>query len=398
MPTFRYFYYDSTGAEQQGMLEAEALGEALAVLRARHIYPTRVEEQAKRQNKPLPPGVLGAFFRQFSALLRTGKITPAEALRLLEEIIPQRSLAQYRIAQQLVVRGDSFHRAMAATGLFPNIAIAMVEAGERSGKLEEALKLLYEYFIRSAAFNRKLRGALTYPAVVLALAVLMTYGLMVFIVPQFVGILKELDRELPLLTQVIVFLSNALSSPLGIALMILVVAGGIYGYRQAMSQSESRKRVERFFLRLPVVGVLFKYSNLTNIAQTLQLLYEAGIPLHESLDQIRKVLSSALYREALAEIRKEITSGKSLFSLFGRDTTLFPGLFVNLVRIGEESGDLGGMLEHASTQYSAEAEAILDGLSSLLEPLLLIVVGGMVGVVMLAVLLPYFSIAQGLGG
>jgi len=398
MPTFRYVYYDEKRSEQQGLIEAESLGEALLVLRQRHIYPVRIEEQAKRAVKPLPAGTLAAFFRQFSALLRTGKITPVESLRLLEELIPKKVLPQYRMAQQMVARGESIHRALAATGLFPNVATAMVEAGERSGKLEEALRLLYTYFVKTAAFNRKLRGALTYPAVVLALAVLVTYGLMVFIVPQFTGILEQLNVSLPLLTRVIMALSKALSSPLGLLAAFGLLVGAVYLYRRAMGTHGGRRVLERYLLRVPVASAIFRYGNLANIAQTLQLLYEAGIPMYESLNQVRRVLSSALYRDALGEIRREVAIGMSLHPLFARYPDLFPNLFVNLIRIGEESGDLGGMLEHAASQYSTEAEALLDNLSAFLEPLLLVLVGGMVGIVMLAVLLPYFSIAQSLGG
>ena len=401
MPLFRYTYLEADGSLATGTLEAESLEEAALLLRSRGVIPIEVA-RAKgggRRGGQLKNDTVAAFFRQLRALLRTGRINAAEALRLLEEQIPPRFRKAYSTAaHQALTAGVPISQALQSTGLFPPLALNLLRVGEASGKLEETLDLVYRYYQRAASFARKLRGALTYPVIVLLLAVAITWALMVFVVPQFTGMLREFDAPLPPLTKAVMAVSSFLSSPFGLAAVLGGVGGAVYAWRWAMSQEDLRRKIEPRLLRLPVVGPLMKYSALSTLARTTGVMYQAGIQIHEALEYVRKTMPLVVYGDALKESRRAIALGNSISSSWSAYPELFPPLLVSLTRIGEETGQLDEMLEHAASFYEEEAEGILSSISSVVEPLLLVFVGGLIAVIMLSVLLPYFKIAQSVGG
>lgn len=396
MPVYRFRYLDPSGTVREGRIEAEDPEAALLALRENNILPLEdlTLEREVRQ-KTLPAQLLAAFFRQMSSLLRTGKISPPQALELLEDTIPKKHRARYLLAYQQAVAGEPLARSLASTGLFPRLVIALLEIGEKTGKLDEVLGLLYQHYTKVASFQRKLKGALTYPTFIVVLTFLLTWALMVFVVPQFASILEEMDAKMPLLTQIVVGTSRFLSSLLGLALTGLSVFAGIQAIRYIWSRPDYRKVLEPRLLRLPIAGPLLRYSTLASIASTFALMHRAGIHTYEILDYIRRSLSLLTYQDALAAARREIaTQGVQVHQALSAYPDLFPKLFLIMIRIGEDTGQLDGMLEHSASSYEEEAEAILSGLSSVIEPILLVFVGGIVGLIMLSVLLPYFAIAQ----
>lgn len=399
MPLYRYTYQTPSGERREGLVEADTLEAALRSLRERGVFPLDLAEAKQvRRSRPLGPARLAALFRQLNALLRTGKISVPEALRLLGDQIPKKLQERYQAAVALTLRGQRLSEALGATDLFPRLALALLQVGEGTGKLDAVLGMLYRYYSRQASFQRKLRSALTYPTAIVIIALLVTWGLMTFIVPQFGNLLREMDAPLPLVTQAVMSLSAFLSSPAGLAL----TAGGLLalyqGARVLLASEERRRRFERLLLRLPVLGPLVKYGNLATIASTMELTYTAGVHVYEGLDYVRRSATLLIYQDALEEVRKSILTGRRVSEAFQAFPELFTTVFTSLVKIGEEAGQLEEMLRHIYTTYEEEAESILGSISSVVEPFLLVFVGGLVGLIMLSVLLPYFSLIQQVGG
>ena len=401
MPLYRVPALDPrTGKTGETVLEADSPELVVYLLRERGQVPLGDPVPVReRRTAGLPAHTLATIFRQLASLLRTGRINPPQALELLGENIPRRYAAKYAEALRLAAGGETLAHSLRATGLFPGLAIAMVDIGERTGKLEEIFAMLYAHYFRAASFARKLRGALTYPIFVVLLALGITWGLMVFVVPKFASILADMDAELPRLTQAVVGLSHFLASPLGIGLVLAGLLGLWQGVRWFWSHPQYRLALEPYLLRMPVVGPLLRYSTLATFARTFALMHRAGIQTYEVLEYIRRALGLAVYAQALGEAKRGIaTQGASLHGTLSAYPQLFPKILLTMVRIGEETGQLDDMLDHAAATYEEEAESILTGISGVVEPILLILVGGMVGTVMLSVLLPYFAIASKLGG
>lgn len=395
MPFYRYTYQTPSGEKREGLIEAGNPEAALRLLRERGVFPLDLTEAKPMQrSRPLGAAQLAVLFRQLNALLRAGKIPIPEALRLLGGQLPKKLQERYQPAVTLTLKGQKLSEALGATGMFPKLALALLQVGEGTGKLEAVLGMLYRYYSRQASFRRKLRSSLTYPAAIVVIALLVTWALMTFIVPQFGNLLREMNAPMPLITRTVMSLSAFLSSPLGIGLIVGSLVGLYQGTRFLLTLPAFRRRFERLLLRLPVVGPLARYGNLAAIASTMELTYAAGVHIYEGLDYAQRSVDLLLYQDALEEIRKSILVGQKVSEAFQAFPELFPAIFTSLIKIGEEAGQLEEMLQHIHTTYEEEAENILGSISSIVEPFLLVFVGGLVGFIMLSVLLPYFSVLQ----
>lgn len=401
MPTFQYTYISSTGELRQGTLQADDVDYALLRLREQGIVPLDFKEIALKKQRMLNARHLSVFFKQMYSLIRVGDVLRLdEALAMLEEQLPPWARTPYREAVLAVAQGTSLPSALARTRLFPDLVIATLQVADTTGKNEEAAQRLGVYYERISGFNARLRGALTYPAILLAFAVLITWGLMTFVVPQFVGILRDANISLPLPTQMVIALSGLVSSPAflaGVGLLALLIEPL---RRQYMKRRENRLNVERALLRIPVVRELLKYNALADLAATLRLGYSAGIPLHEALGLTKGVLGLELYRNLIDITRERVLQGFTLHAALSTNTPkeMLPNVFSSLIRVGESSGSLEETLGHAERIYVEEIESILDSLGAVIEPALLVVVGALVGGILLSVLLPYFSLVQNIGG
>ena len=401
MPTFQYSYISNTGELQRGTLQAEDVDYALLRLREQGIVPLDFQEIALKKQRILNARHLSVFFKQLYSLIRVGDILRLdEALTMLEEQLPPWARTPYREGVIAVAQGISLPSALARTRLFPDLVIATLKVADTTGKNEEAAQRLGVYYERISSFNAKLRGALTYPIILLIFAILVTWGLMTFVVPQFVSILQDAKISLPLPTQIVIALSNLVSSPAFLAGVGLLVLLGEPLRRQYMKSRENRLNVERTLLRIPVVRDLLRYAALADLAATLRLGYSAGIPLHEALGLTKGVLGLELYRNLIDITRERVLQGFTLHAALSTNTPkeMLPNLFTSLIRVGESSGSLEETLKHAERIYVEEIESILDSLGAVIEPVLLVVVGGLVGGILLSVLLPYFSLVQNIGG
>lgn len=400
MPLYGYRYPASEGVKT-AYLEAENEEALLRALQEQGVFPLEVFPVPERRRRKLPPKLLASYFRQLKSLMRVGgALRLDQVLALLEEQLPKWARARYTEAPQALARGLSLPRALEATGLFPNLVIATLQVADRTGKNEEAVGRLAGYYSRVARFQAKLRSALTYPGLVLGFALLTTWALMTFVVPQFVRILEDSQVSIPLITRLTILASKVVSSPLFLVALVLLTVLGLRAFQAYLRDSNNRLRFEGFLFRLPILGPTLIQTALADIAGTLKLAYESGIPLHEGLALTRNVVSLEHFREMLSGMREGLVRGLSLSaSLTGAPhAELVPAIFKSLLNVGETGGSLEEMLDHAERIYSEEVETTLESVGSVIEPLLLVLVGIIIGGIMLSVLLPYFGLIQSVSG
>jgi len=400
LPGYRYRYLAPEGPKE-AYIEAEDEEAALNALRERGVIPLDLAPVKERRRRKLPARILAAYFRQLASLMRVGDaLRLDQMLRLLEEQLPRWAREAYAVAPRALAQGFPLPRAVEQTGLFPSLVVATLEVADTSGKGEEVVRRLAGYYSRIARFQSKLRSALTYPTLILAFALLVTWALMTFIVPQFVAIIQDTGVPVPFVTEVTIAVSKIVSSPLFLLGASLALVGAARLLARHLENPENRIRFERLLFRLPAVGPLVLYLNLADLAGTLRLAYEAGISIHQGLTLTRSVVGLQHLKEVLEGAREGILRGASVSAAFSAapHSEILPDIFKSLLRVGETGGSLDEMLKHAEEIYSEEAESILESIGSVIEPVLLVVVGTLIGGIMLSVLLPYFSLMQGISG
>jgi type IV pilus assembly protein PilC len=267
-----------------------------------------------------------------------------------------------------------------------------VEAGEQSGSLETMLDRLATYKEKSEALKSKIKKAMNYPIAVLAVAFIVTGILLVKVVPQFAATFSSFGAELPLFTQYVMHLSDFAIKWWLWAILGMVAAGMLC--KEAKIRSENfRDALDRLVLKLPVLGEIIEKSALARFTRTLSTTFAAGVPLVDALESCAGATGNVVYRKATLRVRDDVTTGLQLnFAL--RSTQLFPTMVLQMVSIGEESGALDGMLDKCANYYEAEVDNAVDGLTALMEPIIMSVLGVLVGGLMIAMYLPIFQIGS----
>ena len=394
------YVYERAGQQLEGQVSAPNRKEAIRSLLNLGIIPLELKESrestSKNKNR-FNNAQLRLFFKQYHLLLQKGGLSEEQILTLLaEEQSPiRRKLLQEAVAQ--IRAGFPSNQALRGTGLFPDLCISMLGVGQETGKKEEVLRNLKEYFERLAYFQKKVRGAMTYPLVTLGLTVLIAFALMTYIVPQFSGMLKEANIPLPLVTQVVISISDFMRGPLFIPLMIALGVGGVLGWRRGMSHPLFRQWWDRTVLRLPVIGRVIRGLNISQTFRALHLAYQAGIPIQRAVAYAQEVATHPAYAAAFSAAREQVMAGRYLSEAMAMHGELFNRVAVSLVRNGERGGSLEQMLQEVASIEEEAVSEIMENIGTVIEPLMLVMVGLVVGVIMLAILLPYFTLVQSLG-
>lgn len=396
---YAYEAIDAYGKREQGRAEAETPEEVYQALKMRGLLATKIEPARFKAEKRMGAKDLAVFFRQFAALTQTGDIMLNEALRILADQVPTRFQDKLRAAATAVDQGETLPQALRKAGFVPPLAMAFLEVSESTGKRPEVLSRLAEHYTREASYISKIKRALTYPAATLGLALILSYAMLTLVVPTMVGVLKDLNVAIPLPTRILIFISELAKNPVSLTLILGGGALAIYAWRQSLNNPAQQERLDRFMLRVPILGPTLRRTLLARIARTVSMVYSSGLPLQQGLRMAAEVAGNWVYKKALSDIRSLVENqGSTLHGAMTLHPEEFPRLYISLVKIGETTSDLGEMLNHVASMYEEEVEATMDNLQALIEPLLLVFVGVVVGGMLLAVMLPYFSLAQGLGG
>ncbi len=361
----------------------------------------RIEEEHKKKNifKFAIGGVKDtekiAFAKNLSAMVHAG-LPVARGLAVMER--QTRNIKFKAILTELVAsvkKGRALSEGMTKfPKTFSSLFVAMTSAGEESGKLAEALKTAAFQMEEANTLKRKIRGAMMYPAIVIIAMIIIGILMMIFVVPTLTETFKELAIDLPLSTRIVIGISDFMSGHtlLFLGMLVLAVVGGFFVYRT----QRTRRILEFIFLHTPVIGSLIQEIQTARTARTLSSLLSSGVTVVESLRITRDVIQNSHYKEVLAEAMEEIQKGASIASVFERYEDRYPPVMGEMIAVGEETGSLPSMLLEIAVFYEEEVTQRTKDLSTIVEPILMIVIGTIVGFFALAMITPTYSLVGGL--
>jgi type IV pilus assembly protein PilC len=405
MPVFTYEAMNSVGQPIKGEIDAGTSEEAIAKVRAKGEFPTKIKEKvSKKATKGGPKGgggpgakrrtvgsvpvkLLTQFTRQLSTLVDAG-LPILRSLRILEQ---QQKPGMLRVAIRLVAEavegGSTLSEAMEQhPKAFNTLYTNMVRAGELGGVLDLILQRLAEFMEKSQALRRKVIGAMIYPIAVITFALGIVTLLLIFIVPKFQMIFADMGQELPMPTQMLLAMSKWMTGSGWIVMAGLPV--GLYFLLKLLKSSEGgRYAVDRFKLCIPVVGSIFAKTAVARFSRTLGTLLSAGVPILEALNITRETAGNAVFSRAMGKVHDGIREGDSFADPL-RQAKIVEPMVVNMIDVGEETGELDKMLNKVADTYDEEVEALVAGMTSLLEPIMVITLGVIVGGIVIALFMP----------
>ena len=403
MPAFEYTALDPKGRERRGVLEGDTARQVRQQLRERQLTPMAVEPVAQEESGASRPrrltlrrgasaSDLALITRQLATLVRSG--TPLEeSLRAVAQQTEKSRLGNLLLAVRArVMEGRSL-----ASGLgdfphvFPELYRATVAAGEQSGHLDLVLERLADYTEARQVMRSKIQMALFYPVMLTVMALAVVALLLVYVVPQVVQVFDNIGQQLPLLTRILISISDFFQHWGGVVL-ILLVAGGI-GAAWLFRRPGPRRRLHRLYLSLPLISRLVKGVNTARFARTLSILVSSGVPVLEGLRIAGQVVVNEPMREAVEEAARRVREGSSIQAAM-QQSGYFPPMTIHLIASGETSGQLESMLERAAISQEREVETLIGTLMALFEPLLIVFMGALVLLIVLAILLPIFDLNQ----
>ncbi len=405
MPLFEYSGLDSQGRKKTGTVDGPGRKAVAQQLSGQGIYLTDLRETGTQRARKwsfrfgmarkLPTGELAAATRQMATLLGAG-LALDEALHTVSEQTEQPLLTRaFAKIREQVVQGGTLHEALAGhRQIFPDLFINMIQVGEDSGTLDRTMYRLADFLESQARMRARIQAALAYPLLMTVVGSGVLVFLFVFVIPKITSMLDELDRALPWPTLLLITLTDFLASwwwLIGLLLVFMLVA--LKRYRDT---ARGRKHLDALLLKTPLFGRLQLLIVTARFARTLGTLLESGVPLLKALDIARNLLTNQVLNQAIETVTLRVQEGGSL-AVALKESTVFPPMLAQLTAAGEKSGKLEEMLFRVADTYEHQTDLSLTGMLSLLEPLMILVMGGIVGFVVLAILLPIFEASQGFG-
>ncbi len=414
MPKFLYEAVDDAGKKVREQIEAPDKKAAVAKIRQQGQKPTAIKEisgdsgggKKSSSSAPAPPtgeGKTGKvplpLLTQFTtqlAILQDAGLPIVRSLKILE--VQQKHPGFKRILGQVstdVEGGTPLSEALAKhPKCFDRLYTNMVKAGEAGGVLDTILQRLADFMEKNQALKRKIVGASTYPVVVMSIAILIMAGLMIFVVPTFQEMFDDLGIPLPMPTQILLGLSNFLVSffwviPIGLVLFVVL-------FKLWTATDNGRYTWDSIKLKIPIVGTIVKKGTIARFTRTLGTLIASGVPILEALAIVKNAVGNEVLTKSINEIYESIKEGNTIAEPMG-DSTIFDDLVVNMVDVGEETGELDKMLMKIADQYDAEVDVAVESMTSVLEPIMIVFMGAGVGFIVISLFLPMISIIQNLG-
>ena len=394
----REMLFDWEGKDKNGKLvrgEMRAGGEAMlnASLRRQGILVTKVKKRRVSGGKAIKQKDIAVFTRQLATMMRAG-------VPLIQSFdIVARGSPNPRMTRMLtdirsdVETGTSLSSAFRKHPLyFDALYCNLVEAGEAGGILEALLDRLAIYQEKTMAIKNKIRSAMIYPVAVMVVAFIVLAVIMIFVIPAFKDVFSSFGADLPAPTLIVIAMSEFFVKYW--YLIFLLIFGGAYVFFESWKRSvKMQKTMDRLLLRVPVFGDLVRKSSIARWTRTLSTMFAAGVPLVEALDSVGGASGNAVYQEATEQIQKDVSTGSALTTSM-QTTGVFPVMVVQMCAIGEESGSLDQMLGKAAEFYEDEVDEAVKGLSSLLEPFIIVILGVMIGGIVVSMYLPIFKLGQ----
>jgi type IV pilus assembly protein PilC len=400
--TYAYKVRDKEGRLLQGELESESTTLVANKLKSMGYVPVSIERTGKTSvNKELKiPGFsdrvkqkdVAIFCRQFATMINSG-LTLIRALHILGDQTENKALAAMLVETRIdVEKGASLSQALARhPKAFNRLFVAMVKAGETGGSLDNTLLRLADIIEKQVELKRKIKSAMTYPVAVLGLVLIIVSAMLIFVVPTFETLFSSLDGTLPLPTRMLMGASKLTVkfAPLIVVFDILAVIG----FKRWLRTDGGRAKWDAFKLKVPIFGKLVHKTALTRFARTLATLLRSGVPILESLEITSETVNNTVVSRAIKDVQASVKQGETINAPLSRHE-IFPPMVTQMVAVGEEAGMVDTMLEKIADFYDQEIEATVDALTSLLEPLLIVVLGGAVGGMVVALYMPMFKIIE----
>ncbi|MBK7615110.1 MAG: type II secretion system F family protein [Vitreoscilla sp.] len=392
------FIYEWEGKDRSGKLvrgELRAGGEAAvsANLRRQGVLVTKVKKRRTTGGKSIGLRDVATFTRQLATMMKAG-VPLIQAFDIVGRGSPNPRLTKLLLdIRSDVETGTSLSAAFRRhPQYFDALYCNLVEAGEAGGILEELLTRLAMYQEKTLAIKQKVKSALTYPIAVLVVAFVVVTVIMIFVIPSFKDVFKSFGAELPAPTLAVIWLSDKFLQYWW--LIFGVIFGGGYMFFRTWKRSEKMQFfMDRFLLRLPIFGELMRKAVIARWTRTLSTMFSAGVPLVEALDSVGGTAGNIIYARATEQIQRDVAAGSALTASM-TTTGVFPNLVLQMAAIGEESGALDDMLSKAAEFYEEEVDEMVKGLSSLLEPIIIVFLGTLIGGIVVAMYLPIFKLGQ----
>lgn len=397
MPTFAYVAKTRDGQRKSGTLTAESKQALLRSLQAQGLTPESVKDKAgkvgPRGGAKVKSTEILVFTRQLSTIVNAG-LPLLQGLDILaEQTEDVRFASTIRDIGSAVEGGDSFSEALKRhPRVFTDLYVSMIRAGEASGNLDNVLLQLADYMESMEELKRRIRSAMTYPVVAFAMILLIATGLIVWVVPQFAEIFKSFDKALPAPTQLLINISDVLRS-WKILIVIAAFVGGVVAFRTYRATPNGRLQTDAMFLKLPVFGKLLRKVAISRFARTLSTLTRSGVSILAALEIVERTAGNEVFARVVRKAADSVRGGETLAEPLARSQE-FPAMVTRMIGVGEKTGALEQMLAKISDFYDSEVKAAVDGLTSLIEPILILMMGVVVGGIVIALFMPILQLSS----
>jgi type IV pilus assembly protein PilC len=392
---FRWEGMDKKGQRIKGRSVAQNELALKSELRRQGVVATRIKKQSQafKSAGRVKAEDIAIFARQLATMLGAG-IPLVQAFEIIGSGHDKPAMQKLVLEIKSDVEGGtSLHEALAKHPLyFDDLFVNLVEAGEQAGALEGLLEKVATYKEKSEAVKKKVKKALFYPAAVLVVAVIVTVILLVFVIPQFEDLFKGFGADLPAFTQMVINLSKFVQSEGVFIAIVLGAAGWVFFYFKKRSR-KMRHFLDRAILKMPIIGPILNKAAIARYARTLSTMFAAGVPLVEALESVAGACGNIVFEDGVMKMRDEVATGQRLQRAM-ENTGLFPNMVVQMIAVGEESGSLDTMAAKVATFYEEDVDAAVDSMSSLLEPLIMLILGVLVGGLVIAMYLPIFKLGS----
>jgi len=403
METFSYKAVDASGKDVKGAVEAESRDEAARKIKEQGFTPVSIGKQGTLDKdvnvsflgkKKIPARDMSVFCRQFASILKAG-VSVINALEMLSEQTENKKLQEaIKRTQDSVEKGETLSDSMKQNEEFPSILVDMVKAGEASGSLENSLTRMAIQFEKDAKLKGVVKKAMMYPIVLLCVMVGVIIVMLTFVIPSFMTMFEDLDSELPVTTKAILAMSNSLKHYWFI--YIIVIAGIVVGLQLYKRTDAGRHNLDKLKLKIPVFGLLQTKSACASFARTMSTLLQAGMPMIDALEISASTMKNVLFYDGLEKVKNGVSLGLPLSNQL-KSTGLFPPMVVHMVGIGEETGNVEEMLTNSAVYYEEEVEVQTQTLTSLMEPIIIVLMALVVVMLILAIYQPMIQLYNTLG-
>lgn len=384
---------DRNGKQVRGETRAGGENQVQAALRRQGVMPTKIKKRRMRSGRSIKPKDIAIFTRQLATMMKAG-VPLLQAFDIVGRGNPNPSVTKLlNDVRTDVETGTSLSMAFRKYPLqFDNLYCNLVEAGEAAGILDQLLERLAVYMEKTEAIKSKIKSALMYPISVLVVAFVVVAVIMIFVIPAFKEVFSNFGADLPAPTLVVIAMSEIFVKYWW--LIFGGLFGGFYFFMQAWRRNEKMQQVmDRILLKMPIFGVMIEKSCIARWTRTLSTMFAAGVPLVEALDSVGGASGNSVYEMATKKIQQEVSTGTAL-TVAMTNANLFPSMVLQMCAIGEESGSIDHMLGKAADFYEAEVDDMVAGISSLMEPIIIVILGTIIGGIVVAMYLPIFKLGQ----